>query len=149
MHLSAWFRLNRENPNAWQLLYIDIPKHYVFIDQEKKWSVRHRVGNPIISQMYSVSHRYPERFYLRLILLHGPGASSDDDLRIVNGTVASSFREACIQRHLFLDDTEYHYTLTEASMFQIPNSCEARSPTSAHTVNLQMHWDCGMITKRT
>ena len=32
-HLSALFRLNREDLTARQFLYSDIPKHYVFIDR--------------------------------------------------------------------------------------------------------------------
>lgn len=70
--------------------------------------------------MYSVSPRDPEKYYLRLLLLHVPGATSYDDLKTVNGAVTASFREACIQRRLFSDDTEYYNTLTEASTFQMP-----------------------------
>ena len=57
--------------------------------------------------MYSVSPTDPEKFYLRLLLLHVPGATCYDDLKMVDGTLADSFREACIKRHLLTDDIEY------------------------------------------
>jgi len=78
----------------------------VFINQEKKWAVRCRGGNQIISRMYSVSHRNPEKFYLLLVLLHVPGMSSSDHLRTVDGTVVGRFREACIRRRLSSDEGE-------------------------------------------
>ena len=74
----------------------------------------------IIIRMYSVSPSDPERFYLRLLLLHVPGARHFDDLKIIEGTIALSFREACIQKHLLTDDSEYIDALTEASGFQMP-----------------------------
>ena len=57
--------------------------------------------------MYSVSPSDPEKFYLQLLLLHVPGAKRFDDLKIIEGTIAVSFHEACIQKHLLTDDSEY------------------------------------------
>ena len=37
-HLTAWFELNNNNASAHQILYPDIPKHYVFNDRDKKWT---------------------------------------------------------------------------------------------------------------
>ena len=62
-HLTAWFELNNNNASAHQILYLDIPKHYVFNDRNKKWTVRWRGGDRIISRMYSVSPTDPEKFY--------------------------------------------------------------------------------------
>ena len=53
-HLTAWFELNNNNASAHQILYPDIPKHYVFNDRDKKWTLRQRGGDRIISHMYSV-----------------------------------------------------------------------------------------------
>ena len=39
---------------------------------------------------------------------------------MVDGTLADSFREACIKRHLLTDDSEYEDALAEASGFQMP-----------------------------
>ena len=119
-HLTAWFELNNNNASAHQILYPDIPKHYVFNDRDKKWTERRRGGDRIISRMYSVSPTDPEKFYLRLLLLHVPGATCYDDLKMFDGTLADSYREACIKRHLLTDDIEYEDALSEASGFQMP-----------------------------
>ena len=102
--------------SAQQTVYPDIPKHYVFNDRNKKWTQRRRGSDRIISCMYSVSPTDPEKFYLRLLLLHVPGAN----LKIVDGTLSESFRETCIKRHLLTDDNEYEDALAEASGFQMP-----------------------------
>ena len=119
-HLTAWFELNNNYRSTHQILYPDIPKHYVFNDRDKKWTVRWRGGDRIISHMYSVSPTDPEKFYLRLLLLHVPGATCYDDLKMVDGILVDSFREACIKRHLLTDDNEYEDALAEASGFQMP-----------------------------
>ena len=51
--------------------------------------------------MYLVSPSDPETFYLRLLLLHVPGAKCFDDLKMMGHTIA-----VCIQKHL-TDDSEY------------------------------------------
>ena len=68
----------------------------------------------------NVSPSDPEKVYLRLLLLHVPGAKSFDDLKMIEGTIAVSFREACIRNHHLTDDSEYIDALTEASGFQMP-----------------------------
>ena len=80
---------------------------------------RQRGGDRIISRMYSVPVD-ADKFHLRLLLLHIPGARSFTDLRTVNGVVCSTFREACIQRHLLADDGEYNTAMGEAAHFQMP-----------------------------
>ena len=67
--------------------------------------------------MYSISPSDPETFYFRLLLLHVQGAKCFDDLKMIEGTIAVSFREACIRKHLLTDDSEYIDALTEASGF--------------------------------
>jgi len=119
-HLTAWFQLNSENPSVRDLLYTEIPLHFVFKDREKKWVPRQRGGDRIIPRMYSVSPTDTEKFYLRLLLLHVPGATKFDDLKTVSGVLCSTFREACIQRHLLADDNECNEALEEASHFQMP-----------------------------
>ena len=69
--------------------------------------------------MYSVSPTDPEKFYLRLLLLHVPGVTCYDDLKMVDGIFVDSVREACIKRHLLTDDNEYEDALVEASGFQM------------------------------
>ncbi|XP_057299428.1 uncharacterized protein LOC130630047 [Hydractinia symbiolongicarpus] len=92
--LTVWFVLNAENRDARQYMYPDIPLHFVF-HKNKVWKPRQRSHGKIVSRMYSVSPRTGELFYLRMLLLHTPSATSFEDLRTVNGNVAEKFRDSC------------------------------------------------------
>ena len=35
-HLTAWFQLNEDDPDARQYLYTEVPQHYVFNERSKK-----------------------------------------------------------------------------------------------------------------
>ncbi|XP_032457833.1 uncharacterized protein LOC100679775 isoform X5 [Nasonia vitripennis] len=56
--LTAWFKLNANDPQARQYLYVDIPYFYVFNEKTKKWTPRKRVWKPIISRMYFVNPKF-------------------------------------------------------------------------------------------
>jgi hypothetical protein len=119
-HLTAWFNLNQLDENAHQYLYTEIPLHYVFDKSQKKWKVRQRGGSNMISRMFSVKPSAGEKFFLRVLLLHTPGAFSFEHLRTVDGTIYNTFREACSARGLLQDDNEWHNTLAEAAAFSMP-----------------------------
>ena len=70
--------------------------------------------------MYSVSPGDVERFHLRILLLHCPGAQSFEDLRTVDGTLAETFKEACALRNLIQDDTEWDQILAKSVAFEMP-----------------------------
>ncbi len=61
-------------------------------------------GEIMIGKMYTVSSREGERYFLRLLLLHCTGAKSFVDMRMVDGEVRGSFRQACSRRGLLGDD---------------------------------------------
>jgi hypothetical protein len=44
--------------------------------------------------MYSVSPKNTERYHLRLLLLHTPGACGFEDLKKVNDEIGPTFAEA-------------------------------------------------------
>ena len=73
-HLTAWFELNSNDESAHHFLYPEIPNTMYSMTER-------RSGDRIISRMYSVSPSDPEKFYLRLLLLHVPGAKRFDDRR--------------------------------------------------------------------
>ena len=116
--LTAWFQLNKSNKKATQFLFPDIPLHYIF--KANKWVQRKRNKDKIISRMYSVNPLEGERYYLRLLLLHVPGAISFAALRTVDNTVYPSFRAACAALHLLDDDANLAATLADASTYQMP-----------------------------
>ena len=55
--------------------------------KNNKWTLRKNtnVANETIGRMYYVCISEPERYYLRLLLLHVPGAKGFEHLRTVKG----------------------------------------------------------------
>ena len=82
-------------------------QNIMYLMKERRSGYQDRGGERIISRMYSISPSDPERFYLRLLLLHVPGAKSLDELKMIGGRIAVSFRETCIRKHLLTDDSEH------------------------------------------
>ena len=119
--LTAYFKLNESDSDARGILYPDIPMYYTWQSSGKQWKRRVRKGGKIVSRMYHVSPRDTERFHLRLLLLHVPGATSFQFLKTVNGTTVETFRDACIARNLLEGDEQYHNVLEEASTFHMPH----------------------------
>ena len=118
--LTGWFELNRSSPNARRFLYAEIPNNYVWNKSKKEWTERSRGGEKVITRIFNINPRQQELFYLRLLLLHVPGATCFEDLRSVNGIVHHTFKEACLSRNLLVDDTIWIRTLDEAIQFQMP-----------------------------
>ncbi|CAG8494137.1 10168_t:CDS:2 [Cetraspora pellucida] len=118
--LTAWFKLNEKDNRSRVMLYHDISVHYVFNKRSKSWCPRIQNTNNIIGRMYSVSPRDLERYCLRLLLLHIPGAQSFEDLRIVNAMLYDSFYEAACKHELLEDNNEWTRSLNEAIQWQMP-----------------------------
>lgn len=117
--LEAWFLLNQTDPNAQSIMYTDIPYSYVYF--RNTWQKRQRGGHKIVSRLYIVSVREEELFYLRILLLHVPGATSFEFLRTVDGKVYNTFKEAAFNRHLLESDDEWDHCLRDATVCQMPN----------------------------
>ncbi|XP_057297346.1 uncharacterized protein LOC130627125 [Hydractinia symbiolongicarpus] len=105
-HLTAWFKLNQRNVAAREHLYANIPYHFVF--KEHAWCTRQRGGEKIVTRLYCAQPSEGERFYLRILLLHVPGATSFESLRTFNGELFPTFREACLARGLLQDNNEWN-----------------------------------------
>ena len=118
--LTAWFKLNTTDVDANAHLYLQVPNHYVFHQSSRQWKPRKIGGDKVIARMYVVSPNDQERFYLRLLLLHVPGATSFEHLRTVDGEVMPTFKDACLRRHLLADDADFDNTIAEASVFSMP-----------------------------
>lgn len=50
-----------------------------------------------VGRMFIAHARDSERYHLRMLLAHVPGAESYEHLRTVNGVVCPTNKEACIQ----------------------------------------------------
>jgi hypothetical protein len=70
-----------------------------------------------IGRMYYALPTLGERYYLRMLLNCIKGATSYKHLRIVDGTVHDTFKDACIAMGLLADDNEWHQALEEASVW--------------------------------
>ena len=70
--------------------------------------------------MYTAAPNQGERFYLRLLLLHVPGATSFQDLRTVDDVIFDTFRGAALARELLEDDTVWVKCMEEAATVQMP-----------------------------
>jgi hypothetical protein len=120
-NLTAWFKLNQEDPSANGILYSNIPQHYVFDRKQRRWTPRQRGEETTIGRMYSVNLASDtERFCLRLLLLHVSGATSFEDLRTQNGELCDTFKEAAQKLGLFNDDATWDHTLMEAAAEKMP-----------------------------
>jgi hypothetical protein len=122
-NLTAWFALNQVDQSANDILYSDIPHHYVFDKKQCKWTPRQRGAERTIGRMYSVNLASDtERFCLRLLLLHVRGATSFEDLRTVEGELCVSFKAAAQKKGLFNDDATWDNTLMEAAVEKMPRA---------------------------
>lgn len=120
--LLEWFKVNAdpaEGPRARGIKYQDFPSYYRW--SGKQWIRRaiqpgHRGYRPVIGRMYFIQPTQGERFYLRLLLTHVPGAKSYDDLRRPGPGLppANTFKEAAIARGIAADDRVWEETIEEA-----------------------------------
>ena len=117
--LTEWFLMNKYHPETKYLKYSDFSDKYVWNKETKKWTSRKK--DTAISRMVFVSPSEGERYYLRLLLTHVPGAKSYKDLRMVNNILHSSFKDACIAYGLLGDDKEFNLCLKEASEIKTGN----------------------------
>ena len=77
--LLAWFKLNQMDPDARDLMYHEIPEHYVW-KQNGQWAPRKQ--KRCIGHMYTTNPSQGERHYLCILLHHIPGTTSFADLKI-------------------------------------------------------------------
>jgi hypothetical protein len=118
--LTAWFKLNRSNPEARQYLYGEIPEHYTFHDSNHTWQPRLRGAEKVIGRMYCVNMHDTERYFLRMLLLYVPGALSFEDIRTVNGVEHDTFLLAAKAMGLVESDDVWNDTLIDAAVASMP-----------------------------
>ncbi len=128
--LTAWFAFNKTaqehlNPSAplrlvLNTLYHDFPRIATWKKKEKQWALCTRTPGLLpVGRMYFVQPSEGERYFLRLLLHHVPGATSFEDLACTNRhlqhpTQHASFKKTCQQRGLLQDDAEWAQCMEEA-----------------------------------
>ena len=95
--LTAYFKYNETHHTPYT--YSEFPKQFVFNKQKREWSPRQQRGGSIIGRMYSASPKDMEKYCLPV-----PGATSFENIKMVDGQLASSFTEACILRNILASD---------------------------------------------
>lgn len=120
--LTAFFKKNLESMNARNITYSNFIHYYVWDKTKKVWKDRKRGGDKIMARIRSASPREGEVFYLKILLHHVAGALSFQDLKIYNGIVSETYKEACIKRGLLADDSEWMNCLSEAASVKMPSS---------------------------
>jgi hypothetical protein len=118
--MTAFFKLNRDDPNARQYFYREIPHHYVFHDKESVWKPRRNRAR-VIGRLYTVSVKQVERHCLRLLLINVKGPQSFQHLQTVDGVEYPTFKLAAIALNLLEDDRVWESTMTEAATYQMPH----------------------------
>ena len=123
--LTEFFALCQVDDFAKTLLYVDVPK-YDDTWSNKSWSCRKQgkdvAGFPgvkeahVLGRAYTISPRQGECFYLRLLLHHVRGPQSFAHLKTVEGSLRSTFCEACFRLGLLKDDNQYHLAMQKVSV---------------------------------
>ncbi len=72
-----------------------------------------------IGRIYYAHQTSGECYDLRMLLNCIKGATSYENLRIVDGREHNAFKDACIIMGLFADDYEWHQALEEASLWAL------------------------------
>ena len=114
--LMGFFNLCTADSNAANLLYRDLPLHYVWVAGSKRWKRRVQRSRFALGRLHTVSPRLGECYFLRLLLNVVRGPKSFEDLRTVDGNVCTTFREACLRRGMLENDDHLHQALQEASI---------------------------------
>ena len=99
------------------LLYPEFPGRMVWDVRARRWKVR-KAHFGTIGRMYYVSPTAGDRFFLRLLLLRVPGATSFQHLRTVDDFEHPTFKSACVALELINSDDEWDQTLGEAAVWQ-------------------------------
>lgn len=111
--LLAYFKLNSEctNPEELELLrtlkFVNVPEHYTFNRNQKKWTKKGKSCKMTIGSLYPVSPKNRETFFLRALMQKKPFPLSYEDVRTVDGVTYDTYREAAVALGLVQGDEEY------------------------------------------
>nr|GFA45346.1 hypothetical protein [Tanacetum cinerariifolium] len=110
---ESWMHLNQIDTFARSLLYVEIPRYYVWNQKQRVWT-RRKQGK-ILGRIHHVPPSWGELYYLRAILNKVKGPIEWDDLKKVDDVLYPTYRDTYYAWGLFQDDKEYIDGLLEAS----------------------------------
>ncbi|CAG8448893.1 14395_t:CDS:2, partial [Cetraspora pellucida] len=117
--LTEYFEMNKIDTEAKNYTYLEFPRYYVWNQTAKKWTKRNQ--GKTIGRIYTVNPIEGERYYLRILLNNVKGATSFNDLKIINGYQCSTFKDSALKRKLIESERMYYETMYEAAQFQMPS----------------------------
>lgn len=120
--LTEWFNYNKNNDDFRDTLYEDFATKFIWNKSTKTWK-RRIIKRNVVVRIYSVSPKDTERFFLKLLLKHVPGATCYDDLKTVHCIKYNSFRDAAIAMKITDTDEHWHNTMQEATLIHMPSHC--------------------------
>lgn len=120
--LTEFFTMNQTNKHSIELnlLYKEIPQHFVWSISDKMWTRRKR--GYAIGRIVSCHPTEGERYYLRLLLMNIRSPKSYKELRTINGIYCTTFTESAKKRGLLDSDNNLIECLSEATTYQMPCS---------------------------
>ena len=137
--LEAWFHLNATVDrfdevvanHARTLRYHEVPRHFVWDGKTCTWQPRKQAARngAVIGRMRHVKPVAGDLYYLRLLLLHVPGAQAKswDDLKRAPGESGEpTFRQLALELGLLKDDADTRAMLEEGIRVAkpLPKNCE-------------------------
>ena len=145
--LEAWFEANRNYAIAKNFSYSEFPSKFTWHPRPGMWKERKR--GDVICRLLEVHSSSGELLYLRMLLLRVKGATSFDDLKMVNGHAHQTFKEACASLGLLQNDQQWHEAIAENSHTSLPPQLRAMfvnilvySPLSNPRMLWETHWQC-------
>ncbi len=92
--LTTYFVYNAQNVDGQNVVYVDFLADHVWKIRENFWSTQHR-GEKAVGRIYFVHFVASEHFFLHLLLIIIPSATSFKHLQIVDDTEHLSFQATC------------------------------------------------------
>lgn len=129
--LLAFFNLCQTDEFANCLLYHEVPTYYTW-NKSKRQFIRRIKGSPLknhpgirksdtIGRVYTVHPNNFECYFLRMLLHKVRGPQCFNDLKTYEGTLYSTYREACMQHGLLENDNQWEIAISEAALTSTSN----------------------------
>ncbi|XP_076036527.1 uncharacterized protein LOC143022269 [Oratosquilla oratoria] len=110
--LTAFFKLCSVNEYAATLTYNEVAAYFKYSIPKSCWE--ERKGNThAIGRIRAVTNKTVELFYMRMLLTHKRGPKSFEDLRMVDGVLYGTYREAVKAMGLLKDEETWKQTILE------------------------------------
>ncbi|GJV28743.1 ATP-dependent DNA helicase RRM3-like protein [Tanacetum coccineum] len=112
---ESWMELNKTDPFVRSLLYVEIPRYYVWNQKRGIWTLGKQGKS--LGRIHHVPTSWGELYYLRTILNKVRGPMEWGDLKKVGDVLYPTYKDACYARGLLQDDKEYIDGILEASFW--------------------------------